>query len=73
VNTEPLPGSLDTGDIAAHHAREPAGDGEAELRAAEALRGRGVGLTEPLEQPRLLLRRHADAGVGDQQLDQIVS
>ena len=41
--------------VAAHHARELAGDGEAKPGAAEALRGRGVGLAELLEQLRLLL------------------
>src|SRR5262245_52979259 len=34
--------------VAAHHARELAGDGEAEPGAAEALSGRGIGLTELL-------------------------
>src|SRR5262249_6341116 len=36
--------------IATHHARELAGDGEAETGAAEALRGRGIDLAEFLEQ-----------------------
>src|SRR5262249_34402872 len=49
--------------IATHHARELAGDGEAETGAAEALRGRGFGLAECLEQLCLLLRRHANAGI----------
>src|SRR5262249_35207098 len=48
--------------VATHHAREPAGDGKPEPRAAEALRGRGISLTELLEQPCLLLGGHADAG-----------
>src|SRR6516162_9411295 len=52
-------------DVAAHHARELAGDGEAEPGPAEALRGRGVGLRELLEQLSLLLRGHANAGVSD--------
>src|SRR5215471_18288366 len=56
--------------VAAHHARELAGDGEAEPRAAEALSGCGIGLTELLEQLCLLLRSHADAGVGDGELDE---
>src|SRR5262249_7513480 len=34
------------GHIAAHHARELAGDGKAETRAAEVLRGRGISLGE---------------------------
>src|SRR2546423_5496797 len=41
--------------IAAHHACELARDGEPEAGAAEALRGRGIGLGELLEQFRLLL------------------
>src|SRR5262249_14631787 len=51
------------GHVAAHHARELAGDGEAETGAAEAPRGRGIGLAELLEQLCLLLRRHANAGI----------
>jgi hypothetical protein len=51
------------GHVAAHP-RELAGDGKAEPRAAEALRGRPVSLAELLEQLGLLLRRHANAGVG---------
>src|SRR5262249_53263432 len=51
------------GHVTAHHARELAGDGEAETGAAEAPRGRGIGLAELLEQLRLLLRRHANAGI----------
>jgi hypothetical protein len=38
------------GHITAHHARELARDGEPKSGAAEALRGRGVGLGEILEQ-----------------------
>ena len=49
--------------LATHHARELARDGKAQPRAAEALRGRGIGLGEFFEQLRLLLRRHANAGV----------
>src|SRR5262249_52924360 len=58
------------GHVAAHHARELAGDGEAETGAAELLRGCGVGLAELLEQLSLLLRSHANAGVGDGELDE---
>ena len=58
------------GHIATHHARELAGDGKPEPRAAEVLRGRGFGLGEFLEQLRLLLRRHANAGIGDGELDE---
>src|SRR5947208_12934722 len=49
--------------VAAHHTRELAGDGEAKASAAETLCGRCIGLAEFLEQLRLLLRSHADAGV----------
>src|SRR5215831_3026288 len=59
------------GHVAAHHARELAGDGEAQTRAAEALSGRGVSLAELLEQLCLLLRRHANAGIDHRQLDPI--
>src|SRR6516165_9159532 len=51
------------GHVTAHHARELAGDAEAETGAAKAPRGRGIGLAELLEQLRLLLRRHANAGI----------
>src|SRR5262245_49526021 len=51
--------------VTRHHARELAGDGKAEPRAAEALGGRGIGLAELLEQLGLLLRSHANAGVSD--------
>src|SRR5262249_50372451 len=54
--------------VATHHARELAGEGKAEPRSAEALRGRGIGLTELLEQLCLLLRSHANAGVGAREL-----
>src|SRR6516164_6278805 len=60
-------------DVAAHHARELAGDGEPEPSAAETLRGRGISLAELLEQLRLLLRGHADAAVGDRKLDPAAS
>src|SRR5215470_4118171 len=55
--------------IAPHHARKLASDCKAEACATEILRGRGIGLAELLEQLGLLLRRHADAGVGDGELD----
>src|SRR6516162_7097611 len=61
------------GHVAAHHARELAGDGEAETGAAEALSGRGVSLAELLEQLCLLLRRHANAGIDHRQLGPIAS
>src|SRR5262245_45781135 len=59
--------------VAAHHARELAGDGEAETGAAEFMRGRGIGLAELLEELCLLLRRHADAGIGDGELDEVAA
>src|SRR6188508_3015698 len=43
-------------DVAAHHAGELAGDGEAQSGSAEALRGRRFGLAELLEKLPLLLR-----------------
>jgi hypothetical protein len=55
--------------VAAHHAHELAGDGKAEPRAAEALRGQGICLREFLEQFRLLFGGQADAGIGDSKLD----
>src|SRR5262249_42370517 len=58
------------GHVAAHHARELARDGKTEPGAAEVLCGRGIGLAELLEQLSLLLRGHADAGVGDSELDE---
>src|SRR6516225_1670940 len=59
--------------VAAHHARELAGDGKAEPRAAEFLRGRGIGLAELLEQLGLLFGGHADTGIGNSKLDPVVS
>src|SRR5262249_59386199 len=46
--------------VAAHQARELAGNGKAETRAPETLCSRGIGLAELLEPLRLLLRCHAD-------------
>src|SRR5262245_35218358 len=48
--------------VAAHHARELAGDGKAEPGPAVAARCQGICLGEILEQFRLLLRSHADPG-----------
>src|SRR5262249_31442385 len=59
--------------VAAHHARELAREGKAKPRAAEALRRGGIGLAELLEQLSLLLRRHANAGVGDGELDEVAA
>jgi hypothetical protein len=52
---------------------ELARDGEAEASAAKSLRRRGVGLGELLKQLRLLLRRHADASIGNGKLDHVAS
>ena len=49
--------------VAAHQARQPPADHEPEARAAVLPGRRAVGLRERLEQPRLLLRGNADAGV----------
>ncbi len=49
MNTEPLPGSLVTVTVAAHHARELARQGKAEARPTIAARGQGIGLGEVLE------------------------
>src|SRR2546427_21513 len=51
--------------VAAQHAGEPLRDREPEARAPEAPRGRGVGLREGGEEPRLLPGVEADAGVDD--------
>ena len=56
-------------DVASHQLREAAHDREAEARAAEAARGRGIGLRERLEQARALLFGEPDAGVGDRDRD----
>src|SRR5262245_6552579 len=61
------------GHVAAHHARELAGNGESEPGAAEALRGGCFGLRKFREQLRLLLRRHANAAIGDGDLDPVAS
>src|SRR4029077_438080 len=59
--------------VAAHHARELAGDNKAQPRAAEALRGRGVSLAELLKQLCLLLGSHANASVSDGELNPAAS
>src|SRR5262249_30387410 len=53
--------------------RELAREGKAEPGAAELLRSRGIGLGELLEQLSLLLRGHADTGVGDGELDEVAA
>src|SRR5436309_1942637 len=55
--------------VAAQHAGEPFRDREPEARAPEAPRGRGVGLREGCEEPRLLFGVEADAGVDDLQAE----
>ena len=69
MKVEPLPGLALDADVAAHHLAEAAADDEAEAGPAVAPRGGGVGLGEGLEEPRLLLGRHADAGVADAEDD----
>src|SRR5215469_4284149 len=59
--------------IAAHHPRELARDSEPEPRSPEALSGGGIGLAELLEQLCLVLRSHANAGVGDGELDDVTA
>jgi hypothetical protein len=64
VNTEPLPGSLVTvTSPPIMRASSP------KAGPAEALRGRCVSLGEFLEQLRLMLSRHADAGINHCELD----
>ena len=52
-------------DLAAEQVRQLAADRQAEAGAAVFAAGAGVGLLERLEDDALLLRRDADAGVGD--------
>ena len=52
-------------DVALHGLGQTAHDGEAETGAAEAARGRAVGLHEGLEQALALFGGEADAAVGD--------
>src|SRR5262249_52693180 len=61
------------GHVAAHHARELAGDSKAEPRPAIAPRGQGIGLGEVLEQFRLLFCGHTDAAVRDGKLDPVAA
>src|SRR5262249_4678573 len=51
------------GHVAAHHARELAGDGKAEPRAPETLCSRGIGLGELLEQFGRLFGGESDASI----------
>ena len=52
-------------DLAAHQLDQLLADGQAEAGAAVPARGGAVGLREALEDAACLLRRDADAGVGD--------
>src|SRR5690606_34495317 len=60
------------GDIAAHEAREPATDGQAEAGAAVRARVARVSLHEGLEQLVDARLRNADAAVDDGDLDPVV-
>ena len=57
------------GHVAAHHLAEALRDRQPQARAAVLARRAGVGLAEFLEEPRHLVRRHADAGVRDTPAD----
>jgi hypothetical protein len=57
--------------VAAHQARELAGDGEPQPSAAKAPRGQGIGLGKFLEQLGLLLGCHSNAGIGHCEFDPI--
>ena len=72
VKTEPLPGSLVTVTSPPIMRASLRVIAKSEAGAAVLPGGRGIGLAEFLEQLRLLLRRHADAGVGHGDLDPIV-
>ena len=50
-------------DVPTHHLAETLGDRQSQPGAPVPGRGRGISLRKRLEQPRYLLRRHADAGV----------
>ena len=69
MNVLPLPGTLVSRSLAAEQVRQLAADRETEAGAAVLARRAGVGLLERLEDDPLLLRRDADAGVGDGELD----
>jgi len=53
------------GNVAPHHLAKALADSQAKARAAVFPRRRCVGLRELLEQLVYLLRRHADARIGD--------
>src|SRR6516165_3961575 len=60
-------------DIAAHHLAEPLADREPKPGAAVFARRGCVGLRELLKQLAHLLRRHADAGIGNLDDDAIAA
>ncbi len=64
---EPAPGAKVALDfqLPAHQLDEPVGDRQPQAGAAVPPRGRGVGLGEGGEDPRLVFRGDADPGVGD--------
>ena len=57
--------------VATHHLAKPACDRQAEAGTAVVACGRCVGLGELLEQPGHLVGRHADAGIGHRELDDL--
>ena len=65
VKVEPTPGSLCDGQRAAEQLGQPARQRQAEAGAAHLPLQPMLELRELLEDPRLILRRDADAGVGD--------
>ena len=69
MNVLPWPGALVRPDFAAEQARNFAADRQAQAGAAVFAAGAAVGLLERLEDDLLLLRRDADAGVGDGERD----
>ena len=69
VKQLPSPGLLLRGDVAAHQPRQVARDLQAQPGAAVAARARAVALREAVEQPRQRGCVHADAGVGDVELE----
>jgi len=60
-------------DVAAHHLTEAFADREAEAGTAVFPRRRRISLGELLKQLAHLLRRHADAGIGDSDGDPIAA
>src|SRR5262249_25727613 len=56
-----------------HQASPLSGGSEAQASGAEALCSRDIGLGELLEQLGLLLSGHADASVGDRELDPVAT